>query len=562
MSHPETDRPVGQPWSRLPRSLWLAWLLCISHGLLFVITTPLWEGWDEAFHYSYIQILAEDESFPVYGQSIVSREIARSFDYAPLSYASNLNVGQNHTKFADYWNLPIAERLRRQQELRAIPVAEAKMLPDPLNRYRSYEAHHGPLYYLLSVSAYRAFSSSNVPARATALRLFSLLLGSITIFLAFAITRYVSREPRHLIVVPLLLALLPLLYPTIGRISNDSLGVTLFSALVWSVLRYFARSCKVRDAFLIGAILASGLLTKAYFLAAIPAMIMIFAAAFWAGRERSRLALHCCLIGGLVVLIAGWWFARNYSLYGNISGMQELTANASLSLIDRLGAIREVPWYTSIKGMLRQHIWVGNTSALSLPRGMYQLGYGIILLSIGGALAGALAAIKRHGSMLLTEVRTQRIFIVVAFYSFFAAGVLYHMLVNYLLIKMPGGTGGWYLYAAIVPEILLLLFGIEWLAGKYAAASNAFVILYVLTAGLLAAFSCSLPSYAGFFISSFNVFELIRIYGPSNFHTVLENLALNKPEFVTPSVIGTSIVIDVALVVAALFDSRNSTERN
>jgi hypothetical protein len=542
--------------SHAKRSLWLAWLLCISHGLIWVVTTPIWEGWDEAFHYSYIQILAEEKALPVYGRSIVSREIAKSFDYAPLSYASNLNVGENHTEFRDYWNLPLAERLRRQQELRAIPVAEAKMVPDPRHQYRSYEAHHGPLYYLLSAPVYQAFSSSSLPARTTALRLFSLLLGSITVLLAFLIARYVSEEPRHLFVVPLLVALLPLLYPTIGRISNDSLGVTLFTALIWSALRYFSHSRGVLDAALIGVILGLGLLTKAYFLTAIPAIIVIFAAACWARRERSRLALHCCLIGGVVVLIAGWWYARNYSIYGNISGMQELTANASLSFFDRIAAIPQVPWFTSIKGMLRQHIWVGNTSALSLPRGMYQLGYTIILLSLVGAITGAAVAIKRRGGMLLAEVRAQRCFVLAAFYSFFVAGVLYHMLVNYLLIKTPGGTGGWYLYAAIVPEILLLLFGIEWLAGKYATASNAILILYVLAAGLLGTYSSSLPSYAGFNISTFNVFELIEVYGPSNVQIVLENLAINKPEFITPSLIGALIVTDLALVLAALFTVR------
>jgi hypothetical protein len=199
---------------------------------------------------------------------------------------------------------------------------------------------------------------------------------------------------------------------------------------------------------------------------------------------------------------------------------------------------------------------VGNTSALSLPRGMYQLGYAIILLSLVGAIAGAAVAIRRHGRMLLAEAGMQRRFLLAAFYAFFAAGVLYHMLVNYLLIKTPGGTGGWYLYAAIVPEILLMLFGMEWLAGKYAAASNAIVILYVFTAGLLATYSSSLPSYAGFNISTFSVFDLIWVYGPTNLRIVLENLAINKPEFITPAVIGALIAIDLSVVLAALLKLR------
>jgi hypothetical protein len=532
------------------RQILLVWALCISQGLVFIVCTPLWEGWDEAFHYSYVQLLAEKRELPVFHRAIVSKEIVSSFENAPLSYAANLNVGSKFTTFEEYWKLPSPERHRREQQLRAIPNAERTALPDPPYQFHSYEAHHGPLYYLVAAPIYYLFSSSDLLTRAFILRLFSLLLGSITIPLAFLTTRHVSSERRHLRRIPLLLVLLPLFYPVVGRISNDSLAVPLFSALILMVLRYFDRGCEIRNAVWIGVILGLGLLTKAYFLTAVPALITIFVGFCFAGRPRKRLLAHLCLIGVLSCLVAGWWYARNYSLYGNVSGMQELTLTSNLTFMDRIEAATRVEWSSSIQSMLKQHIWIGNTTFLGLSRSTYQVGYFLIFLSILGA---GMSLIRRQSSKLS---------ILTVFYSFFMIGLLYHMLVNYILIGGPDGTGGWYLYAVIIAESVLVVHGLETLAGqRWAATSNAVLVLYVLVVNLLSLFCKALPYYGGFFIPRFHLSHLVELYSPSGFKVMLENLAVNKPSFVTPLFIGMVIGTFVALLAWTLFREWHSGGR-
>ncbi|HET9218954.1 MAG TPA: glycosyltransferase family 39 protein [Terriglobia bacterium] len=229
------------------------------------MSTPLWEGWDEAFHYSYIQNLAETRSLPVFGKSTLSNEITTSFELAPLSYGTNLSLDGKYTTFEQYWKLPPVERRRREEALRSIPNNERENVPSGSAQLQNYEAHQAPLYYLLAAPVYTLFSSYDVPTRAFVLRLFSLLIGSLTIPNAFATVRY-SGTRRHAKIIPLLLVLLPLLYPTIARIANDSLAVPLFSALVLLVVRYCARAAPgatVKDAIAIGVVLGFGLLTKA-----------------------------------------------------------------------------------------------------------------------------------------------------------------------------------------------------------------------------------------------------------------------------------------------------------
>src|SRR5678815_4248078 len=333
----------------------LVWALCVSQGLVYIVSTPLWEGWDEAFHYAYVQGLVENRTLPVFGQSILSKEMTSSFAYAPVSYGANLNLDSNYTTHEDYWKLPRDERQSREARLRSIPNGERRLRPEPGLAFQNYEAHQAPLYYILAAPIYSLFSSSGLLARVWMLRLFSLLVGSLTIPIAFSTVRY-AGSGRHLTLIPLLLALLPLLYPTIGRIANDSLAVPLYSALVLLTLRYFARSCTTFDALALGAVLGLGLLTKAY-----------------------------CLTAALAFAIAGPWYIRNYVLYDNISGMQEVTRTASLSLLDRIEGILRVEWGSSLRSMLKQHIWIGNTSLLSLSRALYQVGYALIFLGILGA---------------------------------------------------------------------------------------------------------------------------------------------------------------------------------
>jgi hypothetical protein len=491
---------------------------------------------------------------PVFGQAILSKEITSSFQDAPLSYGANLNLDRKYTTFEEYWKLPLDERREREAQLRSISNGERKLLPEHEFQFQNYEAHQAPLYYALAVPIYSLFSSSDLLTRTFVLRLFSLLLGSLTVLIAFGAVRYTGPH-RHVQVIPLLLVLLPLLYPTIGRIANDSLAVPLFSALVLLTLRYFARCCTTKDAIALGAVLGLGLLTKAYFLTAIPALGVIFLLACFTKQPGRRLLAHAGLIAALALVIAGLWYMRNYALYNNLSGIQEVTRTPNISLVDRLGAVTRVEWRSSLQAMWKQHIWIGNTSLLALSRALYQVGYLLIFLAIVGSMRSAINWLRLPRADKVTL--GQSIAILAIFYVFFLLGVLYHMLTNYMLLGVPDGTGGWYLYAVIVPELILLVRGFEALVGtKSAAWTNGVLIVYVLTNNLVSLLCKTLPFYAGFFIPRFHLSNFLELYSPSGFRVMLANLAINKPDFITPSgivaLIAVSLALMLALVVRAL----------
>jgi len=70
----------------------------------------VWEGFDEGFHYGYVQLLSTTGRFPVLGRDTLSREIWRAYELAPVSHYL-----QPFTKapvnFGDYFALTQEERL-------------------------------------------------------------------------------------------------------------------------------------------------------------------------------------------------------------------------------------------------------------------------------------------------------------------------------------------------------------------------------------------------------------------------------------------------------------------
>ena len=203
--------------------------------------------------------------------------------------------------------------------------------------------------------------------------------------------------------------------------------------------------------------------------------------------------------------------------------------------------------------MAEQHIWMGNTSLLKLSHLTYRIGYALVALCVLGIARRAISALRKT-TQVRSFHRPAPVLILGALYVSFVIGVFYHMLVNFLMIHVPGGTGGWYLYAAIVPEAILLVYGLQGITGrKWELAGVAMLLLYIAVVGMLSVFAKSIPSYAGFFIPNFHVQHLFQIYSPSTFKIVLQHLAANKPGFITPSLIGVVIAVYLFMVTHSLF---------
>ncbi|GAB4343551.1 MAG: hypothetical protein Kow0099_22090 [Candidatus Abyssubacteria bacterium] len=532
----------------------LVWAMFVVKGLLYCAVTPLWEGFDEPFHLAYIQSLAVTHRLPEFGKAHIGADIAESTGYVPLPvWMPSLAFEYGKLSYRDYWQMDETRRAELMEKLGGLAAS-----PDTMSSSDAplYQVQHPPLYYALCVPVYEAMGGLNLVKKVFALRLFSVLLASlcvITVALAFEdtpLTRIFAG----------LMVLWPVLYIDIARVGNDSLGIALYSLLFAGMVRFGQKPSLVRAAAT-GVALGLGLLTKAYFLPAIPAVILFVTYLAFidstptgdgspGGTWHAAPVTTAFLKGGFLLLaiaavIGGWWYVRSYLLYGSFSGLQESVYHASVSLADKIRAAFEVPWSRIVKHVFVSFCWVNGWSLVHLPR----LPYIVFVLIFAGAIIGLVrlvfvlcegtargAPAKHEDAEMVTAGQASRapFIAAVCLIFFFLVGVIYHEINAYAVVGLGGGPGGWYLYALVLPISFVVALGIRGL-GPLARPGfvAAFVAIWMVE---IYGFLCVLaPYYAGLAVPAADGWGLHFAENPwlvFSMQTVTRLLA-NKPACVS-----------------------------
>ena len=277
------------------------------NALLFAGLTPLWEGFDEAFHYGYVEELWQSRRLPVLGRTPVPYDVAASFAIAPVSFVTRRAMPEA-IPFDAWFALPQAERESRRRELQQLP-ADSRTVSRG-----NYEAHQPPLAYLLLAPVDWSLRGLPITQRVLVLRIFC-GVGAVLLlyFGAASLCRELAVPPAFANVALFAIFSTEMLYATVAHVGNDSLAVSVSACFLAALLRLLRKPCW-RHASSLAAWLAAGLLAKSYFpvfalLAAGVAVLLVW---------RRSLRMGAALSGAaIVVLLAGPWYIRNLSLYGN-----------------------------------------------------------------------------------------------------------------------------------------------------------------------------------------------------------------------------------------------------
>src|SRR5439155_26704778 len=131
---------IKLPGKMKPRWLLLAYAL--TNAVLYSMLLPLWEGFDEPFHFGYVQGLVNGEGFPDPRTSRLSQEVGSSLLLAPASLAVKRNLPEI-TSYPEFFRWPEPRRNQAHWQLSHI---------DPGLRWQpsefvNYEALQAPLAY-------------------------------------------------------------------------------------------------------------------------------------------------------------------------------------------------------------------------------------------------------------------------------------------------------------------------------------------------------------------------------------------------------------------------------
>lgn len=433
------------------RRIAVLWACCAARLLFYASMLPLWEGFDEWAHFAVVRATARGALIAGSGTRI-ARDIQASLETAPLPWAQR-NLPPPSLTHDDFWRLSESARAARLAVFRSIPPAWANQ-PGALP---AYETQQPPLYYWLMAPAMAAMRGWSLADQVMVLRWIGALLASLTIPLVYAIgCRALESEPLGLAAAAIV-GLMPGFAIDVARVGNDGVAVLLYAALIRLGLEWIDRR---RGALWIGIVLGLGLLAKAYFLTAIPAV-----AALVLLRRGRCWGLAAAGIGA-------WWYARNLAVHGSLSGLMESAMPASGAGMWR--RVFEISWPRAIDSALFAHIYTGGWSMLTVRGWMYHVFYA----------AAAIAAIG-----LLRVLRRPAILWLLAIYLAYWAGALYDILLLFVT-RGVATSMGYYLYSVVAAEAPLALAGFGRCAAAVFAALFAALDLYTVHA-------VAIPYYTG-----------------------------------------------------------------
>ncbi|MCB9076487.1 MAG: hypothetical protein H6631_02745 [Anaerolineaceae bacterium] len=146
-----------------------------------------------------------------------------------------------------------------------------------------------------------------------------------------------------------LVAFIPQFLHVSSAITNDSLSVTLAAAALVVLAMIIKRGGSIRAAMFLGVILGLGAITKLSMLYLWPVTGLVILYDAYRRRAWVDLLRFGAIIGGLILLLAGWWYWRNWRLYGDPTGL-------AAHLLYRGGALDPRPtladlWRTELVGL-------------------------------------------------------------------------------------------------------------------------------------------------------------------------------------------------------------------
>lgn len=280
-----------------PQATFVALIICIAFGLVagvYASITPPFEGPDEGSHFYYIHDLIETHELPVLeSRDVVFATESLQRHHPPLYYVLGaLLVGWTDRSDIDsyfMWKNPFA--------------AIGQVSPNNNNLL---------LHMFPQQPAQTGLAS-------TLLRAYSVVLAMGTLWCVFLISRLVFSGTPIAILSMLLVASMPSFIFIGASINNDNLITLEYALGVYWVLRLWHRQLiRTIDALVVGLIFASTLLTKLNGTLLVVLMLAGIGLGAWQKYYPWRAAIRLGVIaGGLAFALAGWWYIRNWQLYGD-----------------------------------------------------------------------------------------------------------------------------------------------------------------------------------------------------------------------------------------------------
>jgi hypothetical protein len=290
-------------------------------ALIYNLATPIFEASDEYRHYLVIRYLQQKHELPVLQPSDDPFAPWQEAGQPPLYYLA----GALLTSWVDTGDLAQIIDFNPHAEA-GIPSAS----PDNKNLFVHSPAEDFP-YHGVSLAAHLV-------------RLLSVLLGAGAILMTYALARVVAPgAPLAGVLAAALVAFNPQFLFVAASVDNDILVDFVSTAALLVMAHILVSGVTARRLWLLSGLLGAAALSKLSGLGLPPlAAIAVGAQTLkTAGRRKVLERLAALAVGPLA--IAGWWYVRNWLVYGEPTGLRAWGELITVRSPDALQLVREIP---------------------------------------------------------------------------------------------------------------------------------------------------------------------------------------------------------------------------
>ncbi|MBC8252714.1 MAG: glycosyltransferase family 39 protein, partial [Ardenticatenia bacterium] len=281
--------------------------LFVLLGVIYSLVTPVFEASDELSHYPVVREIAEGRGLPVVhpGEEEPWRQEGTQ---PPLYYALSAAL--------TFWldTSDMEEVLWRNPHATiGVPLAYGNKNMIIHTDKERFPWHGSVLAVYL-------------------IRFLSVLLGASTVFLTWRLGHELGPGcPEVALAAAALVAFNPMFLFVTGSVNNDNLAVLLGTLTVWLLATVLRHGVTGQRLVILGLLLGLGAITKLSLLGLLPLAAVTLAYVAWQQRALlSPLIRWWLTLLGMVLVIAGWWYVRNWQLYGD-----PLALNVHLDAVGR-----------------------------------------------------------------------------------------------------------------------------------------------------------------------------------------------------------------------------------
>ncbi len=476
-------------------------LIYVTLGVIYSLATPVLEASDEFKHYPYVQYVQTQHDLPV----LDPERCRESPDECPWlqdggqppAYYILMAAATSWIDTSDLYEL-------RRMNWHAFIGNPSQICNKNLIIHRPEQERFPWQGAVLAIHI---------------CRFLTLLFGTGTVALTYFLARELfPKRPALALGVTALTALTPMFIFVNASVNNDSMAAFMGNLTILILVHMIkeARETQQREqqngigltrtrspqrgfrkgrVLLLGVVLGVGLLTKLSLLGLAPWALIIVAFSAWHRRPYVSLSerlksviLDLSLVILIALAISGWWFLRNWRLYGDPTGLDAFIA---------IQGVRTQP--PTIQDWLDEFVtfrWTywGLFGAVNVmaPLWVYRFFDALTLIGLGGYLAWSVRYVKAHISeakLRIYDLEVE-IFLPLLWFATLFVSVLRWTWIFY-------SFQGRLLFPDISGISLLLMLGLhQWMPQRYRPALSASLALILLVIAAMLPFTSIIPAYA------------------------------------------------------------------